>query len=106
MPAMTGETANGRSISVTRTLLPRKSNLAIAHAALPRFPQPYGDRIVFVADGNVWSVAKTGGTAERLTSAGNPDGEANIANKLSRGGFSAAYFLQCLDAIGSKVIIE
>jgi hypothetical protein len=44
--------------------------------------------------------------AERLTSAGNPDGEANIANKLSRGGFSAAYFLQCLDAIGSKVIIE
>ncbi|HTX50001.1 MAG TPA: PDZ domain-containing protein, partial [Caulobacteraceae bacterium] len=44
-----------------------------AHAALPRFPQPYGDRIVFVADGNVWSVAKTGGTAERLTSAPGQD---------------------------------
>jgi tricorn protease len=41
----------------------------MAQAALPRFPQPYGDRIVFVADGNVWSVAKSGGTAERLTSA-------------------------------------
>ena len=44
-----------------------------AHAALPRFPQPYGDRIVFVADGNVWSVPKAGGTAERLTSAPGQD---------------------------------
>jgi tricorn protease len=44
-----------------------------AHAALPRFPQPYGDRIVFVADGNIWSVAKAGGTAVRLTSAAGQD---------------------------------
>ncbi len=44
-----------------------------ARAAIPRFPQPYGDRIVFVADGNVWSVAKAGGTAERLTSAPGQD---------------------------------
>jgi tricorn protease len=44
-----------------------------AQAALPRFPQPYGERIVFVADGNVWSVAKTGGTAVRLTSAQGQD---------------------------------
>jgi tricorn protease len=44
-----------------------------ASAALPRFPQPYGDSIVFVADGNVWSVAKTGGTAIRLTSAPGQD---------------------------------
>ena len=43
------------------------------HAALPRFPQPYGDRIVFVADGNLWSVAKAGGAAERLTSAPGQD---------------------------------
>jgi tricorn protease len=40
-----------------------------AQAALPRFPQPYGDRVVFVADGNIWSVPKAGGTSERLTSA-------------------------------------
>ena len=46
---------------------------ASAQAALPRFPQPYGDRIVFVADGNVWSVPKTGGAAERLTSAPGQD---------------------------------
>ena len=44
-----------------------------AHAALPRFPQPYGDQIVFVADGNVWTVAKSGGTAVRLTSASGQD---------------------------------
>jgi tricorn protease len=44
-----------------------------SQAALPRFPQPYGDRVVFVADGNVWSVAKTGGVAVRLTSAEGQD---------------------------------
>jgi tricorn protease len=44
-----------------------------AQAALPRFPQPFGDRIVFVADGNVWSVSKSGGAAERLTSAPGQD---------------------------------
>src|ERR1700739_2614660 len=44
-----------------------------AQAALPRFPQPFGERIVFVADGYVWSVAKAGGTAVRLTSAPGQD---------------------------------
>ncbi|WP_249139091.1 DUF6471 domain-containing protein [Actibacterium sp. MT2.3-13A] len=29
------------------------------------------------------------------------DKEANIRNKLSRGKFSAAFFLHCLDAIGA-----
>ena len=32
-PAITGETENGKSISVIRICLPRKSNFAIAHAA-------------------------------------------------------------------------
>jgi tricorn protease len=60
-----------------RALLAAASVLALAaggaRAALPRFPQPYGDRIVFVADGNVWSVPKAGGAAERLTSAPGQD---------------------------------
>src|SRR5271155_550930 len=47
--------------------------LMASHAALPRFPQPFGDRIVFVANGNVWSVQKSGGTAVRLTSAPGQD---------------------------------
>jgi tricorn protease len=54
-------------------LLLSTAPLAAAHGALPRFPQPYGDRIVFVADGNIWSVAKAGGVAERLTSAPGQD---------------------------------
>jgi tricorn protease len=65
-----------------------------AHAALPRFPQPYGDRIVFVADGNVWTIPKTGGTAERLTSAPgqdmfprvSPDGKWIAYTEASRAG--------------------
>jgi tricorn protease len=44
-----------------------------AFAAIPRFPQPFGDRIVFVADGSLWSVPKAGGTALRLTSAPGQD---------------------------------
>jgi tricorn protease len=44
-----------------------------ARAALPRFPQPFGERIVFVADGNIWCVPKAGGEAERLTSAQGQD---------------------------------
>jgi tricorn protease len=45
----------------------------VARAALPRFPQPFGDRVVFVAGGNVWSVAKAGGAALRLTSGPGQD---------------------------------
>jgi tricorn protease len=44
-----------------------------AWAALPRFPQPVGDHVVFVADGNIWSVPQTGGAALRLTSASGQD---------------------------------
>jgi tricorn protease len=39
-----------------------------ALASLPRYPNAHGGKIVFVADGNVWQVARTGGTAEKLTS--------------------------------------
>lgn len=38
--------------------------------------------------------------AEKLTAMGIPETERNIANKISRGGFTAAFFLQCLSAIG------
>ncbi len=44
-----------------------------AAAAIPRFPQPFADRIVFVADGNIWSVPRAGGAALRLTSAPGQD---------------------------------
>jgi hypothetical protein len=42
--------------------------------------------------------------AEKLTAMGIPETERNIANKISRGGFTAAFFLQCLKAIGCTTL--
>ena len=42
--------------------------------------------------------------AERLTAMGTQESERNIANKISRGGFTAAFILQCFAAIGSNNI--
>ena len=38
--------------------------------------------------------------AEKLTALGIPESELNIKNKLSRGGFTAVFFVQCLVAVG------
>lgn len=38
--------------------------------------------------------------AEKLTEMGIPETEANIRNKISRGGFTAVFFVQCLVAAG------
>jgi hypothetical protein len=43
-----------------------------------------------------------GQLAEKLTAAGIPETERNLNNKISRGGFTAAFLLQCLEAIGAK----
>ena len=42
--------------------------------------------------------------AERLEAIGVHDTEANIKNKVSRGGFTAVFLLQVLSAIGAKEI--
>lgn len=42
--------------------------------------------------------------AEKLTAMGTPETERNIANKISRGGFTAAFLIQCLDAIGCRTL--
>ena len=39
---------------------------------------------------------------EMLAAIGINEKEANVANKLSRGKFSAAFMLQCLTAIGAS----
>ena len=41
---------------------------------------------------------------ERLGAIGVKESEQNIANKLSRGTFTAAFFVQCFDAIGCRTI--
>jgi hypothetical protein len=40
--------------------------------------------------------------AERLEKLGVHDSERNIANKISRGGFTAVFFVQCLLAVGAQ----
>lgn len=44
------------------------------------------------------------GLAEKLTAMGIQETEKNVANKIARGGFSAAFFLQCLTAIGCSTL--
>ena len=39
--------------------------------------------------------------AEKLEAIGIHESERNIANKISRGGFTAVFFVQCLEAIGA-----
>ena len=39
---------------------------------------------------------------EKLAAMGISEKEVNVRNKLSRGKFTAAFLLQCLDAIGIK----
>lgn len=42
--------------------------------------------------------------AEKLTAMGIPETEANIKNKISRGGFTAVFLVQCLEAVGATTI--
>ncbi|OHV63646.1 hypothetical protein LCM4576_29680 [Mesorhizobium sp. LCM 4576] len=42
--------------------------------------------------------------AERLKERGAQDSERNLANKISRGSFTAAFFLMCMDVIGVRQV--
>ncbi|HEV7436826.1 MAG TPA: DUF6471 domain-containing protein [Pseudorhizobium sp.] len=42
--------------------------------------------------------------AERLKAVGANENERNLANKISRGSFTAAFFMMCMDAIGTKAV--
>lgn len=44
------------------------------------------------------------GLAERLREMGVQETEKNVANKIARGGFSGAFFLQCLAALGVQTL--
>ncbi len=62
-----------KALRLVTALLLGSAAIPAAQASIPRFPQPFGNNIVFVADGNIWMVSKTGGTALRLTSAQGQD---------------------------------
>ena len=42
--------------------------------------------------------------AEKLTAMGVAENERNLNNKISRGGFTAAFLLQCMSAIGAHTV--
>ncbi|MCO5146636.1 MAG: DUF6471 domain-containing protein [Aquamicrobium sp.] len=42
--------------------------------------------------------------AEKLAGIGVSDTELNIKNKISRGGFTAVFLVQCLEAIGATTL--
>ena len=42
--------------------------------------------------------------AARLTAIGVKENEKNVNNKIARGGFTAAFFLQCMEAIGVSAL--
>lgn len=42
--------------------------------------------------------------AEKLEVIGVEDSERNVTNKINRGTFTAAFFLQCLEAVGCKTL--
>jgi hypothetical protein len=44
------------------------------------------------------------GLSERLAGNGVSDSDVNLRNKISRGTFTAAFFLQCLDALGVHTV--
>ena len=42
--------------------------------------------------------------AEKLAAIGVQENERNLNNKISRGGFTAAFLLQCMAAIGGQTL--
>jgi Domain of unknown function (DUF6471) len=42
--------------------------------------------------------------ARKLAAVGVKDTERNISNKISRGTFTAVFFVQCMEAVGCKTI--
>jgi hypothetical protein len=42
------------------------------------------------------------GLVEKLAAIGVKDSEANLRNKISRGGFTGAFLIQCLTAMGAN----
>jgi hypothetical protein len=42
--------------------------------------------------------------ADKLRAVGVKDTERNISNKISRGSFTAVFFVQCMEAIGCRAV--
>lgn len=61
----------------------------------------YEGRIAAILKGEIKRAGHTyASLAEKLNEMGIDEKEANVRNKIGRGKFSAAFLVQCLDAIG------
>ena len=56
-----------RALAILAVLAPLAAGHAAGRPVLLRYPTIHGNDVVFVAAGNLWRVARTGGTAVRLT---------------------------------------
>jgi hypothetical protein len=50
---------------------------------------------------HIWSIGKL---VEKLHTVGVKDSERNLANKITRGSFTAVFLIQCLTAIGRHTV--
>jgi hypothetical protein len=80
--------------------------LAADPMTLPRKEDPINQEFETLAKNLLKGELKRRGVtyaqlAEKLATIGVQENERNLNNKISRGGFSAAFLLQCLSAIGS-----
>ena len=62
-----------RLLALLAVLAPLATARADDRPLLLRYPTLHGDDVVFVAAGNLWRVARTGGTAVRLTADAGQD---------------------------------
>lgn len=65
--------------------------LAAAGTGLLRFPDVCGERIVFTYAGDLWTVARTGGTAQRLTAGPGVEQAAHYSPDCSQVAFTGNY---------------
>lgn len=65
----------------------------------------WGERAKRLLKAQLKAKGETYGTlAAKLAAMGIHETEKNLNNKISRGGFTAAFFLQCMTAIGVTVL--
>ncbi len=65
----------------------------------------WGERAKRISRAQMTLKGETAATlAEKLSAMGIQETEKNVANKIARGGFSGAFFLQCLKAIGCDTL--
>ena len=66
---------------------------------------PYAERAKNILKGELKRRGLTyADLADRLTAIGASESERNIANKISRGSFTAAFFMMCMEVIGVNTV--